>query len=146
MHGEGFFFSGQHIFNLVLFFIIIALAVYLIGWLPDNFVRWFYTVLGLSLLYGIFFVLPMAGRYAGGYFAAQLLYRCGGSLRRFLYDKKYAYRRYPCGRRGYAAHHTECKAMNRSLMNVLIGSFWRQQCRYAGGPAKEQGGYKKFLC
>jgi len=122
---KDFSFPGQHIFNLVLFFIIIALAVYLIGWLPDNFVPLFYTVLGLSLLYGIFFVLPIGGadmpvvisllNSFTGVAAA-----CGG----FLYDNKVMLTGgILVGAAGTLLTILMCKAMNRSFISVIAGGF-----------------------
>src|SRR6202012_3521734 len=37
-----------------------------------------------------------------------------------------------------------CKAMNRSLKNVLLGSFGGQKATAVGGAAKEQGNYKEI--
>src|SRR5882757_6624452 len=58
---KDFSFPGQHIINLIIFGIILLLAAYIIGWTPGNLLPLFYTVLGLSLFYGIFFVLPIGG-------------------------------------------------------------------------------------
>jgi NAD(P) transhydrogenase subunit beta len=142
---KDFSFPGQHIFNLALFFVIIALAVYIIGWMPDNLAMLFYIVLGLSLFYGVFFVLPIGGadmpvvisllNSFTGVAAA-----CGG----FLYDNKVMLTGgILVGAAGTLLTILMCKAMNRSLANVLIGSFGATS-HAAGGPAKEQGGYKEI--
>ncbi len=142
---KDFSFPGQHIFNLVLLFVILSLAAYLIGWVPDNFIPLFYTVLGLSLLYGIFFVLPIGGadmpvvisllNSFTGVAAA-----CGG----FLYDNKVMLTGgILVGAAGTLLTILMCKAMNRSLKNVLIGSFGASNNAVAGAKT-EQGGYKEI--
>ena len=48
---------------------------------------WFFTILGLSLFYGILFVLPIGGADMFGCdFFAQLIYRSCSSVWRFLYN------------------------------------------------------------
>ena len=101
------------------------LAVYLIVFLPANAVLIFYTIFFLSLLYGIFFVFPIGGadmpvvisllNSFTGVAAA-----CGG----FLYDNKVMLTGgILVGAAGTLLTILMCKAMNRSLTNVLIGSF-----------------------
>ena len=58
---KDFSFKGQHIFNILLLAVIVALAAYLIVFLPANAVFIFYTIFFLSLLYGVFFVFPIGG-------------------------------------------------------------------------------------
>lgn len=122
---KDFSFKGQHIFNILLLAVIVALAVYLIVFLPANAVFIFYTIFFLSLLYGIFFVFPIGGadmpvvisllNSFTGVAAA-----CGG----FLYDNKVMLTGgILVGAAGTLLTILMCKAMNRSLTNVLIGSF-----------------------
>ena len=122
---KDFSFKGQHIFNIALLLVILALSIYLIGWIPGNANLLFYAILILSLLYGIFFVLPIGGadmpvvisllNSFTGVAAA-----CGG----FLYDNKVMLTGgILVGAAGTLLTILMCKAMNRSLMNVLIGSF-----------------------
>jgi NAD(P) transhydrogenase subunit beta len=122
---KDFSFKGQHIFNILLLAVIVALAVYLILLLPANAVLIFYTIFFLSLLYGIFFVFPIGGadmpvvisllNSFTGVAAA-----CGG----FLYDNKVMLTGgILVGAAGTLLTILMCKAMNRSLTNVLIGSF-----------------------
>lgn len=140
-----FSFKGQHIFNLVLLGIILALAVYLIGWIPDSGGIIFCAIVFLALLYGVFFVLPIGGadmpvvisilNSFTGVAAA-----CGG----FLYDNKVMLTGgILVGAAGTLLTILMCKAMNRSLLNVLIGSFGGNK---AGGSAggREQGNYKEI--
>jgi H+-translocating NAD(P) transhydrogenase subunit beta len=130
---KDFSFNGQHIFNIVLLLVILGLAVYIIGWLPENGGILFYAVFALSLLYGVFFVLPIGGadmpvvisllNSFTGVAAA-----CGG----FLYSNKVMLTGgILVGAAGTLLTILMCKAMNRSLANVLIGSF--------GGGAKAAG-------
>lgn len=122
---KDFSFKGQHIFNILLLAVIVVFAVYLIVFLPANAVLIFYTIFFLSLLYGIFFVFPIGGadmpvvisllNSFTGVAAA-----CGG----FLYDNKVMLTGgILVGAAGTLLTILMCKAMNRSLTNVLIGSF-----------------------
>ncbi len=143
---KDFSFPGQHIFNIILLLVIFALATYLIGWPPANAQLIFYVVLALSILYGVFFVMPIGGadmpvvisllNSFTGVAAA-----CGG----FLYDNKVMLTGgILVGAAGTLLTILMCKAMNRSLTNVLIGSFGGGNA--AGGAAgkKDQGAYKEI--
>ena len=143
---KDFSFNGQHIFNIALLIIILGLAIYLIGWTPANAIIIFYAIFVLSLLYGVFFVFPIGGadmpvvisllNSFTGVAAA-----CGG----FLYDNKVMMTGgILVGAAGTLLTMLMCKAMNRSLTNVLIGSFGAGN--KAAGPAgsKEQGSYKEI--
>jgi len=122
---KDFAFKGQLIVNILILLVIIGLAVYLIGWLPPNPLLILYIVFVLSLLYGVFFVMPIGGadmpvvisvlNSFTGVAAA-----CGG----FLYDNKVMLTGgILVGAAGTLLTILMCKAMNRSLGNVLIGSF-----------------------
>ncbi|MDX2049416.1 MAG: NAD(P)(+) transhydrogenase (Re/Si-specific) subunit beta, partial [Chitinophagaceae bacterium] len=141
---KDFAFRGQHIVNILFLVLILGLSVYLIGWLPGNAELIFYIVLGLSLLYGILFVMPIGGadmpvvisllNSFTGVAAA-----CGG----FLYDNKAMLTGgILVGAAGTLLTILMCKAMNRSLMNVLIGSFGGGSSSAAG--KTEQGHYKEI--
>jgi H+-translocating NAD(P) transhydrogenase subunit beta len=143
---KDFSFKGQHIFNLSLFAVILAVATYITGWLPENAAILFYAVFALSLLYGVFFVLPIGGadmpvvisllNSFTGVAAA-----CGG----FLYNNKVMLTGgILVGAAGTLLTILMCKAMNRSLKNVLIGSFGGGNAAAAGGGSKEQGHYKEI--
>ncbi|MDZ4808149.1 MAG: NAD(P)(+) transhydrogenase (Re/Si-specific) subunit beta [Bacteroidota bacterium] len=142
---KDFSFPGQHIFNIVLLFVILGLATYLIGWSPANPIIIFYAIFVLSLLYGVFFVFPIGGadmpvvisllNSFTGVAAA-----CGG----FLYDNKVMLTGgILVGAAGTLLTMLMCKAMNRSLTNVLIGSFGGGS-KAAAGDAKAQGSYKEI--
>ena len=117
-------FKGQHIFNLALLFLIVIAAIILIFFIPVNTTLLFLILLG-SLLYGVLFVLPIGGadmpvvisllNSFTGVAAA-----CGG----FLYDNKVMLTGgILVGAAGTLLTILMCKAMNRSLKNVLIGNF-----------------------
>ena len=139
-----FVFKGQHLFNIALLLIIFFMSVYLTGWLPAGGVSLFYIILGLSLLYGAFFVMPIGGadmpvvisllNSFTGVAAA-----CGG----FLYNNKAMLTGgILVGAAGTLLTILMCKAMNRSLLNVLIGSFGANN-KSTGG-IKEHGNYKEI--
>lgn len=138
-------FKGQHLFNLIILTLVISAAVFAyysnvkFANIP------FFITVGLALLYGVFFVLPIGGadmpvvisllNSFTGVAAA-----CGG----FLYDNKAMLTGgILVGAAGTLLTILMCRAMNRSLKNVLIGSF--------GGSAKSaeaikgaQGSYKEI--
>ncbi|MBS1597677.1 MAG: NAD(P)(+) transhydrogenase (Re/Si-specific) subunit beta [Bacteroidetes bacterium] len=143
---KDFAFKGQHIVNLLLLAMILISAGYLllningaikidvsgtldkpeISFTKDSWiVILFYVVVVLALLYGILFVFPIGGadmpvvisllNSFTGVAAA-----CGG----FLYDNKAMLTGgILVGAAGTLLTILMCKAMNRSLKNVLIGSF-----------------------
>jgi H+-translocating NAD(P) transhydrogenase subunit beta len=159
-------FKGQHVANLVVLGLVLLLAAYLFYSafqqiffdpvnLPSNdhahftpFTRaLFYLVFVLSLLYGIAFVLPIGGadmpvvisllNSFTGVAAA-----CGG----FLYDNKAMLTGgILVGAAGTVLTMLMCKAMNRSLRNVLIGSFGGGAAAgVAGGKSQAQGAYREI--
>ncbi|MCA0399158.1 MAG: NAD(P)(+) transhydrogenase (Re/Si-specific) subunit beta [Bacteroidetes bacterium] len=121
---KDFAFPGQHYINMIVLLAAIAIG----GWmLAHNLLSapLFYTILVLSIVYGLFFVLPIGGadmpvvisilNSFTGVAAA-----CGG----FLYDNKAMLTGgILVGAAGTLLTILMCKAMNRSLLNVLIGSF-----------------------
>ena len=116
-------FKGQQIFNALLVLAIIAAAV-LFCMEPGN-QNWLWLVLGLSLLFGIMVVIPIGGAdmpvviallnsYSGlaacaaGFVLDNNLLIVAGSL---------------VGASGIILTNIMCKAMNRSLSNVLFSGF-----------------------
>jgi NAD(P) transhydrogenase subunit beta len=137
-------FKGQHILNLFILAILLLLAVVIIVWLPQSASLLFYLVFLLALFYGVFFVLPIGGadmpvvisllNSFTGVAAA-----CGG----FLYNNKVMLTGgILVGAAGTLLTILMCKAMNRSLANVLIGSFGGAQA--ASVPGKDQGTHKEI--
>jgi len=141
---KDFAFGGQHIINLVILVLNLSIAAYVIFFTPDQLHLFFYVVVALSILYGIFFVLPIGGadmpvvisllNSFTGVAAA-----CGG----FLYDNKVMLTGgILVGAAGTLLTILMCNAMNRSLKNVLIGSFGGGNTAAAGsGPSG--GTYKE---
>ncbi|MBS1653703.1 MAG: NAD(P)(+) transhydrogenase (Re/Si-specific) subunit beta [Bacteroidetes bacterium] len=142
---KDFAFKGQHFLNILLLLVILGLAVYLIVWTPANMLIVFYLIFTLAILYGVFFVMPIGGadmpvvisllNSFTGVAAA-----CGG----FLYDNKVMMTGgILVGAAGTLLTILMCKAMNRSLTNVLIGSFGGGSKAGPAG-AKQQGSYKEI--
>ena len=136
-------FKGQHIFNLVLFLIILIGSVLTYNAAPADAPTFFYITFGLAILYGIFFVLPIGGadmpvvisllNSLTGVAAA-----CGG----FLYDNKAMLTGgILVGAAGTLLTVLMCKAMNRSLLNVIIGNWGGSNA--AAGATQEGGNYKE---
>jgi NAD(P) transhydrogenase subunit beta len=105
----------------------------------------FYSILALSVIYGILFVMPIGGadmpvvisllNSFTGVAAA-----CGG----FLYDNPVMLTGgILVGSAGTILTIMMCKAMNRSLKNVLIGAMGGNKVAVSGG-SKEQGNYKEI--
>jgi NAD(P) transhydrogenase subunit beta len=105
----------------------------------------FYGIIVLALVYGIMFVLPIGGADMpvvisllnsftgmaaafGGFLYGNQVMLTGGIL---------------VGAAGTLLTLLMCKAMNRSLQNVLLGSFGSSAKATAGG-SKEQGNYKEI--
>jgi len=137
-------FTGQNIFNLFLLAIAIGAATYLV--IDPTQTYLLYCILGLALVYGILFVLPIGGadmpvvisllNSFTGVAAA-----CGG----FLYNNKVMLTGgILVGAAGTLLTILMCKAMNRSLVNVLVGSFGGSKNAAAGGGSKDQGAYKEI--
>lgn len=143
---KDFAFKGQHIVNIVILLVILAVTSYCIIEVPQNINLYFYAILFLAALYGVFFVMPIGGadmpvvisllNSFTGVAAA-----CGG----FLYDNKVMLTGgILVGAAGTLLTILMCRAMNRSLMNVLIGSFGGSAASGGGGGSKEQGHYKEI--
>ncbi len=138
-----FSFTGQNILNLLILAIALSAGAYLI-YDPTQTIL-LYAILGLSLVYGVFFVMPIGGadmpvvisllNSFTGVAAA-----CGG----FLYDNKVMLTGgILVGAAGTLLTILMCKAMNRSLLNVLIGSFGGSKTAIEGG-SSEQGHVKEI--
>ena len=140
-------FKGQHFLNLSVLIAILALASY---WIADftplvhPFDFLIYIIFALALLYGVLFVMPIGGadmpvvisllNSFTGVAAA-----CGG----FLYNNKVMLTGgILVGAAGTLLTILMCRAMNRSLGNVLIGSFGSGAS--AAAAKKQQGAYKEI--
>lgn len=123
LNGKPVLFSGQQIFNTVLMLAIIAFGVLFV--LDPANLLYLYILIGLSFVFGIMFVIPIGGgdmpvvisllnSYSGlaacaaGFAINNLLLIVAGSL---------------VGASGIILTQIMCKAMNRSLSNVLFSGF-----------------------
>lgn len=140
---KDFSFTGQNILNLLILAVSLIAGAYLVYDPAQSILL--YAVLGLSLVYGVLFVMPIGGadmpvvisllNSFTGVAAA-----CGG----FLYDNKVMLTGgILVGAAGTLLTILMCKAMNRSLQNVLIGSFGGNKTA-AAGAAGEQGHVKEI--
>lgn len=137
---------AAQLINFVLFGSIIVMAVLLIGGYVDSPASMFYGILTAAALYGILFVMPIGG--ADMPVVISLLNSFTGvaaAFGGFLYDNPLMLTGgILVGSAGTILTILMCKAMNRSLKNVLIGSFGGGA--KTGGVAgdKEQGNYKEI--
>ena len=141
---KDFSFNGQHIVNLFIFAVIIVLSAYLIISGDPAAATLFYVIFVLSIVYGLFFVLPIGG--ADMPVVISLLNSFTGvaaAFGGFLYNNPVMLTGgILVGSAGTILTILMCKAMNRPLSNVLIGSF-------GGGASgtsanKDQGAYKEI--
>ncbi len=140
-----FSFKGQHILNLVIFALALSAAIFTYTSNVGGSNIPFFITVALALLYGVFFVLPIGGadmpvvisllNSFTGVAAA-----CGG----FLYNNKAMLTGgILVGAAGTLLTILMCRAMNRSLKNVLIGSFGSAAASVAGIESKH-GHYKEI--
>lgn len=137
-------FNGQHIFNLVLLALVIVGSVLTYNAATEIAHYYLYATLALSLLYGVFFVLPIGG--ADMPVVISLLNSFTGVAAAsggFMYDNKVMLTGgILVGAAGTLLTLLMCKAMNRSLLNVVIGSFGGNKT--SGIKTGEQGSYKEI--
>lgn len=139
-------FKAQHSLNLLVFALVIVLA-FVTYFASNQYADYFFiaTVL-LALIYGVLFVLPIGGadmpvvisllNSFTGVAAA-----CGG----FLYNNKSMLTGgILVGAAGTLLTILMCKAMNRSLTNVLIGSFGSKENTTSGSATTNSGSYKEI--
>ena len=136
---------GAQLINFILFAGIAALAVIVIGGFVSTPAAFFYALLVLAAIYGALFVMPIGG--ADMPVVISLLNSFTGvaaAFGGFLYNNPVMLTGgILVGSAGTILTMLMCKAMNRSLMNVLVGSFGGQKAGPAG-PAKERGSYKEI--
>ncbi len=144
---KDFSFKGQHIVNMIVLALVITASVWAYQSNIGNIFLPFILIGFFAFIYGILFVLPIGGadmpvvisllNSFTGVAAA-----CGG----FLYDNKAMLTGgILVGAAGTLLTILMCKAMNRSLTNVLIGSFGGgNKTAAADGATKAQGNYKEI--
>lgn len=141
---KDFSFKGQHIVNMIVLGLVLVSAVITYRSNIETIFVPFLLIGLFAFIYGILFVLPIGGadmpvvisllNSFTGVAAA-----CGG----FLYDNKAMLTGgILVGAAGTLLTILMCKAMNRSLTNVLIGSFGGGKAAAAGKTA--QGSYKEI--
>ncbi|HEY5370341.1 MAG TPA: NAD(P)(+) transhydrogenase (Re/Si-specific) subunit beta [Hanamia sp.] len=138
-------FKGQHLFNIIILILVLATAVFTYFSNTQTVNIPFFITVTLAVLYGVFFVLPIGGadmpvvisllNSFTGVAAA-----CGG----FLYGNKAMLTGgILVGAAGTLLTILMCRAMNRSLLNVLIGSFGGS-AHSAVGAKSEHGNIKEI--
>ena len=138
--GRAFVYPGQRIVNSgILLAVLVCAGLFFQDSANDN---WLYLAVGLSLVLGIMFVLPIGGAdmpvvisllnsfsglaaAAAGFAIGNILLIVAGSL---------------VGASGIILTSIMCKAMNRSLSNVLFSGFGT--VKVSAGPVIEQGEVK----
>jgi NAD(P) transhydrogenase subunit beta len=136
---------GGQVINFLIFGGIIALSAIVIGNFMPGTPALFYCILALAALYGVLFVMPIGG--ADMPVVISLLNSFTGvaaAFGGFLYNNPVMLTGgILVGSAGTILTMLMCKAMNRSLKNVLIGSFGGSKAGPAG-EAKAQGSYKEI--
>jgi NAD(P) transhydrogenase subunit beta len=143
-----FSFKSQHLINLFVLVLVIVTAVLAFNSNASKAESYFFITLLLALMYGVLFVLPIGGadmpvvisllNSFTGVAAA-----CGG----FLYNNKVMLTGgILVGAAGTLLTMLMCKAMNRSLKNVLIGSFssGKNSSPVGGDREGSTGSYKEI--
>ena len=142
---KDFSFKGQHIVNMIVLLATIVLTVLAYRSTIGNIYIPFILIGFFAFIYGVLFVMPIGGadmpvvisllNSFTGVAAA-----CGG----FLYDNKAMLTGgILVGAAGTLLTMLMCKAMNRSLTNVLIGSFGGTK-KNGAATNKTQGSYKEI--
>lgn len=142
-----FSFRGQHLVNIFFLILMLGITLYMLATVENGLpAHFFYALLLLALIYGVLFVMPIGGadmpvvisllNSFTGVAAA-----CGG----FLYDNKVMLTGgILVGAAGTLLTILMCRAMNRSLKNVLIGSFGSAAKGAGAGEKKDQGSYREI--
>jgi NAD(P) transhydrogenase subunit beta len=116
-------YKGQNIVNLMLFAIMIGMLIYVIVYPTENII--FYTMLGLAFLFGVFLVTPIGAadmpvviavfNSYGGLVGAMMGFMLGNRIQIITGALD--------GASGFILSLLMCRAMNRSITNVLFGAF-----------------------
>lgn len=141
---KDFSFTGQNILNLIFLALALAAAAWLV--IDPTQAYLLYVIFVLSLLYGVLFVMPIGG--ADMPVVISLLNSFTGvaaAFGGFLYDNKVMLTGgILVGAAGTLLTMLMCKAMNRSLKNVLIGSFGGNKTGAAHDGGEQGGHYKEI--
>lgn len=124
-HFKDYTFKNQHLFNNIILLLALTAGVFTYFSNVQNVNILFTVTVLLALLYGVLFVLPIGG--ADMPVVISLLNSCTGiatACGGFLYDNKAMLTGgILVGAAGTLLTILMCRAMNRSLTNVLVGSF-----------------------
>lgn len=136
----------QQVINIGLLLVILTIAgAASFGYISNPNIL--FVLLALSLLYGVLFVMPIGG--ADMPVVISLLNSFTGvaaAMGGFLYDNKVMlFGGILVGSAGTLLTVVMCKAMNRSLTNVLIGNFGGSSSAAAGGGARTISGSIKEI-
>jgi NAD(P) transhydrogenase subunit beta len=142
---KDFVFIGQHLVNIAFLILIFGVTGYFL-YSGGISLSLFYTILALSCAYGILFVLPIGG--ADMPVVISLLNSFTGvaaATGGFLYDNQVMLTGgILVGAAGTLLTILMCTAMNRSLQNVLIGSFGSKATSSTGGNTASGGQHKEI--
>lgn len=133
-------YKGQNIVNISLFVLMVVLLIYLILNPEVNLV--FYTLLALAFLFGLFLVTPIGAadmpvviaifNAYGGLTGAVMGFMLGNRIQIITGALD--------GASGFILSMLMCKAMNRSITNVLFGAFGKveaEEVKKSGAEQKE---------
>ncbi len=139
-------FKGQHLVNMLVLIMMVFVCAYIVmhGGRVQPYL--FYILFVMAIIYGVFFVLPIGGAdmpvvisllnsftgvaaASGGFLYNNPVMLTGGIL---------------VGAAGTLLTILMCKAMNRSLQNVLIGSFGATAAATGDQTTKAGGQYKEI--
>lgn len=141
---KDFAFKGQHLVNIFILLLVLAAAVFAYQSEFKNIMLPFLLLGFFAFLYGVMFVMPIGG--ADMPVVISLLNSFTGvaaATGGFLYDNKAMLTGgILVGAAGTLLTILMCEAMNRSLTNVLIGSFGGSKAGPAG--QKQQGAVKEI--
>lgn len=141
---KDFAFKGQHLVNIFILLLVLAAAVFAYQSQFKNIMLPFLLLGFFAFLYGVMFVMPIGG--ADMPVVISLLNSFTGvaaATGGFLYNNKAMLTGgILVGAAGTLLTILMCKAMNRSLTNVLIGSFGGSKAGPAG--QKQQGAVKEI--
>jgi H+-translocating NAD(P) transhydrogenase subunit beta len=143
---KDFTFKGQHLVNMLVLVMIVFVSAYIVIQGGNVGLYVFYLLFVMSIIYGVLFVFPIGGAdmpvvisllnsftgvaaASGGFLYNNPVMLTGGIL---------------VGAAGTLLTILMCKAMNRSLQNVLIGSFGATATPVASHGDKTTGSYKEI--
>jgi NAD(P) transhydrogenase subunit beta len=143
---KDFVFKGQHMFNMLLLVLMVGVAAHIVYHGADSNPVLFYLLFAMAVVYGVMFVFPIGG--ADMPVVISLLNSFTGVAAAsggFLYDNPVMLTGgILVGAAGTLLTILMCKAMNRSLQNVLIGSFGATAQTAPGVASKSGGAYKEI--